>query len=59
MLDQPCSPFPSERDFNLASWFVQSKGAMTQIDNYFSKGLGCMECGSYRSAYLLESKSKL
>ena len=56
MLDQPWSPSSSERDFNLASWFVQSKVAKTQIDDYFSKDLGSMERGSFRSAYSLEKQ---
>ena len=50
MLEEPWSPFSSERDFNLDSWFVQSKVAKTRIDNYFGKGLGGMERGSFRSA---------
>ena len=29
MLEEPWSPFSSERDFNLASWFVQSHVAKT------------------------------
>ena len=56
MLDQPWFPFSSERDFNLASWFVQSKVAKTRIDDYFGKGLGGMERGSFRSAYSLEKQ---
>ena len=51
MLEEPWSPFSSERDFNLASWFVQSKVAKTRIDNYFSKGLAGMERGSLWSTY--------
>ena len=43
MLEGPWSPFSSERDFNLASWFVQSKVTKTRIDNYFGKGLGDIE----------------
>ena len=54
MLEEQWSPFSSERDFNLASWFVQSKVAKTQIDDYFGKGLGGMKHGSFRSAYSLE-----
>ena len=50
-LTQPWSPFSSERDFNLGSWFVQSKVAKTRIDDYFGKSLGGMECGSFHSAY--------
>ena len=43
MLDKLQSPFSSVRDFNLASWFVQSKVAKTRIDDYFRKGLGGMK----------------
>ena len=53
MLEVPWSPFSSERDFILASWFVQSNVAKTRIDDSFDKGLGGMEPGSFRSAYSL------
>jgi len=38
--DNPWSPFSSENDFNLASWFVRSKVAKSQIYAYFAEGLG-------------------
>ena len=56
MLEEPWSPLSSEHDFNLASWFVQSKVAKTRIEDYFSKGLGGMERGSFRSTYSLEKQ---
>ena len=56
MLEEPWSPFSSERDFNLASWVVHSMVAKTQIDVYCGKGLGGMECGSFRSAYSLKKQ---
>jgi len=56
ILDEPWVPFSSERDFNLASWFVRSKVAKTRIDDYFGKGLGGQERGSFRSAYTLEKQ---
>ena len=56
MLEEPWSPFSRERDSNLASWFVQSKVAKTRIDDYFSKGLGGIERGSFRSAYSLQKQ---
>ena len=40
MPDDPWSPFPSENDFNLASWFVRSKVSKSQIDAYFAESLG-------------------
>ena len=54
MIEEPWSPFSSERDFNLASWFMQSKVAKTLIDDYFGKDLGGMQRGSFQSAYSLE-----
>jgi len=39
MTDNPWSPFSSENDFNLASWFVRSKVAKSQIDAYLAEGL--------------------
>ena len=40
MTDNPWSPFSSQNDFNLASWFVWSKLAKSQIDAYFAECLG-------------------
>jgi len=53
MTDDPWSPFSSEDDFNLASWFVRSKVAKFQIDVYFVQGLGGTDSRSFRSAYTL------
>jgi len=53
MTDEPWSPFLSENDFNLASWFVRSKVAKSQIDAYFDAGLGDTDSRSFRSAYTL------
>ena len=56
MLEEPWSPFSSECDLNLVSWFVRSKVAKTRIVDYFGKGLGGMERGSYRSAYSVDKQ---
>jgi len=53
MTDDPLSPFSSENDFNLASWFVRSKVAKWQIDACFAEGLGGTDRMSFRSAYPL------
>ena len=53
MKDDLWSPFSSEDDFNLASWFVRGKIAKSQINDYFAKGLGSRGAGSFRSAYTL------
>jgi len=53
MTDDPWSPFSSENDFNLASWFVRRKVAKSQIDVYFAEGLGGTDSRSFRSAYTL------
>jgi len=53
MTDDPWSPFSSEADFNLASWFVRSKVAKSQIDAYFAQGLGGTDSRLFRSAYTL------
>jgi len=53
MTDDPWSPFSSENDFNLASWFVRSKVAKSQIDAYFAEGLGGTDSRLFRSAYTL------
>jgi len=36
MPDYAWSPFSTENDFNLASWFVRSKVAKLQIETYFA-----------------------
>ena len=54
MLQEPWSPFSSEQDFDLASWFVRSKVAGSRINDYFGKGLGGTEPRSFRSAYTLK-----
>jgi len=51
--DDPWSPFSSENNFNLASWFVRSKVARSQINVYFAEGLGGTDSRSFRSAYTL------
>jgi len=53
MTDDPWSPFSSENDFNLASWFVRIKVAKSQINAYFADGLGGTDSRSFQSAYTL------
>jgi len=53
MTDDPWSPFSSENDPNLASWFVRSKVAKSQITKYFAEGLSSTHSRSFRSAYTL------
>jgi len=53
MTDDRWSPFSSEDDFYLASWFVRSKVAKLQIDAYFAQGLGGTDSRSFQSAYTL------
>jgi len=53
MTDDPWRSFSWENDFNLASWFVRSKVAKSQIDAYFAEGLGSTDSRSFRSAYTL------
>jgi len=54
MTDNPGSSFSSGNDFNLASWFVQSKVAKLQIDVYFTEGFGGTDRRSFRSSYPLQ-----
>jgi len=51
MTDNPWSPFSCENDFNLASWFVRSKVAKSQIDTDFAEGLGGTDSRSFLSAH--------
>jgi len=59
MTDDSWSPFSSENDFNLASWFVRSKVAKSQIDTYFAEGLGGTDSRSFRSPYTLRQSLDL
>jgi len=55
MTDDPWSPLSSENDFNLASWFVRTKVAKSQIDAYFAEALGGTDSTGrlFQSAYTL------
>jgi len=53
MTNDPWSPFSSENHFNLASWFVRSKVAKSEIDAYFAEGLGGTDSRSFQPAYTL------
>ena len=53
MTDNPWSTFSSEDDFNLASWFVRSTVAKSQIDAYIAQSLGGTDSRSFRFAYTL------
>jgi len=54
MTDDPWSPFSSQNVFNLASWFVRSKVAKSQIEADFAEGLGGTDSRSFPSAYTLQ-----
>jgi len=49
--NDPWSPFSSEVNFNLASWFVRNKLAKSQVDAYFADGLGGTDARSFWSVY--------
>jgi len=51
--DDPWNPFSSHDDFNLASWPIWSKVAKSQIEAYFTEGLGGTDSRSFRSAYTM------
>ena len=51
MTIDPWSPSLSENDFNLASWYVRSKVAKSQMDAYFAERLGGTDSRLFRSAY--------
>jgi len=53
MTDNLWSPFSSEDEFNLASWFDQTKVPKSQIDADFAQGWGSTESRSFRFAYTL------
>jgi len=54
MTDYPWYPFTFEDDFNLTSWLVRSKVAKSQIDGYFTEGLGGTDSRSFQSAYTMQ-----
>jgi len=48
------APFTSAQGFQLASWFLESKVSKSQINDYFSSGLGNSTSVGYSSMYTLE-----
>ena len=58
LIDNPWSPFSTEHDFKLATWFIQSKVPKSRIDEYFASGLDVTRSASFKSAYTLEKHLK-
>ena len=54
LCEDACAPFTSARGFELASWFIESKVSKSQINDYFSSGLGNSASVGYSSMYMLE-----
>lgn len=50
------APFTSAQGFQLASWFIESKVSKSQINDYFSSGLGNSASVGYSSMYTLEKR---
>jgi len=49
------APFTSAERFKLASWFIESKVSKSQMNNYFSNGLGNLASVGYSSMHTLEN----
>ena len=50
--NRPWDPFDSEKDFNLARWFIQSGTSKRDINEFFTMGLQGTDC-SFSSAHSL------
>ena len=55
LTEDPWSPFTSAHGFKLASWFIQSKVSKSQINEYFTNGLGNSALVGYNSKHTLEN----
>jgi len=51
----PWAPFASAQGFKLVSWFIESKGSKTRINDYFSNGSGNSTSVGYSSMHTLEN----
>jgi len=55
LCEDPWAQFSCAQGFKLASWFIQSKRLKSQINEYFSSGLGSSALVSYSSMHTLEN----
>ena len=55
LCNDPWAPFTSASSFKLASWLIQTKVSKSQINEYFSSGLGDLTTDDYCSMYTLEN----
>jgi len=53
--ENPWGPFASAQGFKLASWFIESKGSKTLINDYFSNGIRNPLFVGYSSMHTLEN----
>jgi len=54
LCQHPWSPFSSVPSCKLASWFIEGKVPKSQINEYFSSGLGNASSAGYSSMHTLE-----
>jgi len=55
LCENPWAPFASAQGFKLLSWFIESKVSKTQINDYFSNGIGNSTSVGYSSMHMLEN----
>ena len=57
--ENPWAPFTSAHGFKLASWFIQNKVSKSQINEYFTNGLGNSALAGYNSMHTLENRLRI
>ena len=57
--DDPWAPLTSADGFKLASWFFQNKVSKSQINEYFTNGLGNSALACYNSMHILENHLRI
>ena len=57
--EDPWAPFKSVHGFKLASWFIQNKVSKSQINEYFTTGLGNSALAAYNLIHTMENPLRI
>ena len=57
--EDPWAPFTSAHGFKLAAWFIQNKVSKSQINEYFTNGLGDCALAGYNSMHTLQNHLRI
>ena len=57
--EDPWAPFTSAHGFKMASWFILNKVSKSQINEYFTNGLGNSALACYNAMHTLENHLRI